>query len=129
MKPSSKYSPKRLAWLSLGLLCVVLGTIGLILPLMPTTVFLLVATFAFARSSPKLHNWLLEHKVFGNMIKNWQNHKAISKKAKRASAVSMIAIVALSWLMGAPLWVLGSQVAILGLVAIFIITRPLPPEA
>ena len=128
MKQSSKYSPKRLAWLSLGLLCVALGAIGVILPLMPTTVFLLVATFAFARSSPKLHNWLLEHRIFGNVIKNWQTHKAIGKKAKRASAVSMIAIVALSWGMGAPSWVVGSQVVILGLVATFIMTRPLPPH-
>ncbi len=128
MKQASKYSPKRLAWLSLGLLCVLLGAIGVVLPLMPTTVFLLVAAFAFARSSPKLHNWLLEHKVFGGLIKNWQNHKAIGKKAKLASAMSMIFIVALSGLFGAPAWVLITQIIILSLVLIFILTRPNPPK-
>lgn len=128
MKQASKYSPKRLVWLSLGLLCVGLGTIGVILPLMPTTVFLLIAAYAFARSSPKLYNWLLGHRFFGPIIKNWRDHKAISLRAKRASAISMIVIITLSWLAGAPIWVIITQTIILAIVSSFILTRPNPPS-
>ncbi len=128
MKPTHKYSPKRLAWLCLGVLCVGLAIIGAVLPLMPTTVFLLVAAFAFARSSPKLHAWLLEHKVFGPLIQNWQTHGAISKKAKYTSVISMIAILVLSWGLGVPIRILVIQIVVLGMVAAFLLTRPNPPK-
>lgn len=128
MKQAPKYSLKRLAWLSLGLTCVALGALGAVLPLLPTTVFLLIAAFAFARSSPQLHNWLLNHKVFGPLIHNWQRHKAINPKAKGASLISMIVVVGLSWLLAVPMWVLGVQIIVLGLVASFILTRPNPPH-
>lgn len=127
MKKPSKYSPKRLAWLCLGLLCVGLGTIGIILPLMPTTVFLLIAAYAFARSSPKLYDWLLGHRFFGPIIKNWREYKAISLRAKRASIISMIVIILLSWLVKAPILVITAQTIILAIVASFILTRPNPP--
>ncbi|WP_371397528.1 YbaN family protein [Fretibacter rubidus] len=122
-----RYSPKRLLWLSLGLVCFTLGAIGLFLPLLPTTSFMLVAAFAFARSSPRLHTWLLQHKVFGPLITDWQTHRAISTKAKIASLLSMIIIVAIGFAFQLPLWVIGLQVFILGLVSLFLWTRPVPP--
>jgi len=123
-----RYSPKRLLWLTLGLVCLCLGVIGAFLPLLPTTSFLLVAAFAFARSSPRLHSWLMEHKVFGRLIGDWQIHRAISLKAKIASLVSMMLILGLSFMFSAPIWVLGTQILILSLVSLFLWTRPNPPK-
>ena len=122
-----RYSPRRLAWLCLGVICVGLGVIGAVLPLMPTTVFMLIAAYAFARSSPKLHTWLLGHKIFGPLVHNWQAHRAVSRKAKYTSVISMIGIVFLSWILKAPLRILVIQVVVLGAVAVFLLTRPNPP--
>ena len=123
-----RYSLRRLLWLSLGLVCLILGAIGLFLPLLPTTSFILVAAFAFARSSPRLHKWLLTHKIFGPLITDWQTHRAISTKAKVASLISMIAIVAIGFVFQIPSWIIGVQVIILSLVSLFLWTRPVPPK-
>ena len=73
---------KKAALVSIGLLCVGLGVLGIFLPLLPTTVFLLIAAACFARSSDRLYNWLLTHKWFGPYIKNWREHKAITRRTK-----------------------------------------------
>ncbi len=124
MSKGKKYSVKRLSWLCLGLICVGFAAIGVVLPLMPTTVFLLIAAFAFARSSPRLHLWLLNHKVFGSLIRNWQEHGAITPKAKGVAVLSMGLVLVLSAVLKVPLWVLALQAVILSCVAIFILTRP-----
>lgn len=121
------YSPRRLLWLGLGLVCLALGVIGAFLPLLPTTSFMLLAAFAFARSSPRLHDWLLSHKVFGPLIQNWQSHGAITTQAKIASLISMVGVIAISAAIGAPLWLLLTQLAVLSLVSLFLWTRPTPP--
>jgi len=117
----------RVTWLIVGFLSLALGAIGIALPLLPTTPFILIAAFAFAQSSEKLHQWLLEHNVFGPLIDNWQRHGAISKRAKVASVVSMAAVLAISLAMAAPTVVIVVQLVVLGAVALFILSRPLPP--
>ena len=114
----------RALWLGLGLVCVALGTIGIFLPLLPTTIFLIIAAFAFARSSERLHSWLLSNKVFGPLIKDWQDHGRIRRPAKVMALISMGAIVLLSWVFGAPAFVIVIQLLVLIPVAIFIVTRP-----
>jgi uncharacterized membrane protein YbaN (DUF454 family) len=74
---------KRHAFLFLGWIAVALGVIGAFLPLMPTTVFLLVAAWAFAKSSPRLHQWLREHPRHGHLIRAWEEHHAMPRRAKR----------------------------------------------
>jgi uncharacterized membrane protein YbaN (DUF454 family) len=118
----------RITWLIVGLLALALGAIGIVLPLLPTTPFILLAAFAFAQSSEKLHQWLLDHNVFGTLIDNWHRHGAISRRAKIASVVSMIALLAISLAMAAPVAVIVVQLVVLGAVALFILTRPEPPE-
>ncbi len=118
----------RLTWLVVGLLALALGAIGIALPLLPTTPFLLVAAFAFAQSSEKLHQWLLDHNVFGPLIDNWQRHGAISRRAKVLSVVSMIAVLAISLAMALPTAVIVTQLIVLGAAGAFILTRPLPPD-
>ncbi len=118
----------RLTWLVVGLLALALGALGIALPLLPTTPFLLVAAFAFAQSSETLHRWLLEHNVFGPLIDNWQRHGAISRRAKVLSVVSMAAVLAISVAMAAPPVVIVVQLVVLGASALFVLTRPEPPE-
>ena len=61
----------RMIFLISGLFFVLLGVIGLLLPLVPTTPFLLVAAFCFSRSSERLHQYLLNHRWFGHYIRDW----------------------------------------------------------
>jgi len=80
------------AWIALGLLFLLLGGIGVALPLLPTTPFVLLAAACFARSSPRLHNWLLRSQVFGPMLRDWENNKCVSARVKTL-AVSMMVVV------------------------------------
>lgn len=114
-------------WLMTGFTAVGLGVAGIFLPLLPTTPFLLLAAFAFARSSPTLHDWLINHRKFGPVIENWHQHGAISKRAKIAAVVAMIAAVLISWLMGFSSTIIIIQLVVMGFVSVFILTRPDAP--
>lgn len=89
----------------LGLLAVALGLLGVFLPLLPTTPFLLLAAALFFRSSPRLYNWLLGHRTLGPYIRNFREHKAIPLHTKIVS-VSLVWITLLycAFCMGQPLW-------------------------
>ena len=119
---------KRAAWLSIGILSLALGALGVILPLLPTTPFILVAAFAFAQSSDRLHRWLVEHNIFGSLIANWRRYGAISRSAKITSVFSMGVILLISFAVRAPAIVIIVQVLVLGACAVFIVSRPLPPR-
>lgn len=116
----------RTAWFVTGLTCLGLGLLGAVLPLLPTTVFLLVAAFCFARSSPALHDWLITHPMFGPPITAWQTQGAISRRAKRAALLVMVFALVLSWALGAPGNVLMAQIAVMVAVLAFLLTRPEP---
>lgn len=66
----------------IGILSIGLATVGIFLPLLPTTPLLLLAAACFIRSSDRLYQWLITHKWFGSFIENYQEHKAITKHAK-----------------------------------------------
>lgn len=117
----------RAAWLVAGGIFVGLGALGAVLPLLPTTPFLLVAAFAFARGSDRLHAWLLGHRRFGPLIRDWQAHGAISVATKRLSVAVMAMTPFLSLGLGAPGWTIALQVIVLTGSATFILTRPTPP--
>lgn len=72
----------RAVYFVLGLACLILGLIGIVVPGMPTTVFILLAGYFWARSSRRFYAWLLAHRLFGRMIINWQTHRAIPRFAK-----------------------------------------------
>ena len=73
---------KRVLLLALGWGCVGLAFIGIFVPGIPTTPFLIVALWAFAQSSKKFHAWLLNHKRFGPILQNWESHRVVPRKAK-----------------------------------------------
>jgi uncharacterized membrane protein YbaN (DUF454 family) len=75
----------RIVYLALGLGALLLGAVGIVLPLLPTVPFVLLAAFFFARSSPRLERWLVDHPRFGTHIKAWRTHRAISRKGKKAA--------------------------------------------
>jgi len=82
---------RRVLYLTLGWLCVFLGLVGAFLPLMPTTVFLLIAAWAFSRSSARWHRWLREHARFGETIRAWEEHHAMPRRAKRIAFLALTA--------------------------------------
>jgi uncharacterized membrane protein YbaN (DUF454 family) len=114
----------RFSWLALGLFCVTCGLVGVVLPLLPTTPFLLVAAYAFARSSPRLHHWLASHSHFGPLIRNWQQYGAISRRAKQLAVLSMALSLVLSWQLAAPTWLIAVQaIALIG-AGTYVLSRP-----
>jgi uncharacterized membrane protein YbaN (DUF454 family) len=84
--------PLRLVFLALGWGFVGLGALGVFLPVLPTTPFLIVAAACFARSSPRFHRWLLDSPMFGPLLRAWQETRTIPARAK-AAAISLIVIV------------------------------------
>lgn len=81
--------PGRHLYLALGWASVLVGLIGAFLPLLPTTVFLLIAAWAFSRSSPRWHRWLREHAHFGDSIRAWEEHHAMPRRAKRIAFLAL----------------------------------------
>lgn len=73
----------------LGWIGVALGVTGIFLPLMPATIFLLMAAWAFAKSSPRWHQWLREHPRFGELICAWEEHRAMPRRAKRIAWLAL----------------------------------------
>ena len=119
----------RFLWLIAGLFFTALGIVGAFLPVLPTTVFLLVATACFARSSPRLHGWLVNHPTFGTPIRNWEEHGAISRPAKRLAIGTMSVVFGLSLALGLSRVALAGQAVLMLVGAAFILTRPDGPSA
>ncbi len=111
-------------WITLGWLSITLGVIGIFLPLLPTTPFLLLAAFAFSRGSEKLHNWLLNHPRLGPPIQAWQASGVIARRPKVYATLGMVAGFLLAWFMQAPMWALALQAIVLVCVGLFLWSRP-----
>lgn len=116
----------RLLWVAIGGIALALGLIGVALPLVPTVPFLLVAAYAFARSSPRLHGWLMNHPRFGPPLQEWQRHRAISRRAKTIAVIGMTVGIVIGGLM-LPLWLWLAQIVATVASAAFVVTRAEPP--
>ncbi|WP_353474764.1 YbaN family protein [Salipiger sp. H15] len=118
----------RLAWLVLGGLAILAGLIGIVLPLLPTTPFVILAAFAFSRSSPRLHGYLTAHPRFGPMIADWRLHGAIAPRHKAMAVGMMTATLGLGVAFGLPGRVLLIQLICMGAAAAFVLSRPGGPR-
>ncbi len=120
--------PRVARWLLLAFagLCLVLAVIGVILPGMPATVFLLMAAWAAARSSPRLHAWLLGHRLFGPMLRDWENGHCVSRRAKWSAAATMaVGAVVLVWTAYRP-WIAAVGIGCMAVVLAWLWRRPEP---
>ncbi len=109
----------------LGFVCTAIGIAGIVLPGLPGTVFLLIAVWAFSRSSERFHLWLYEHPRFGRTVREWHAHRVIPPRAK-AAALSMMAVTAAGLvLLSDGDWRLPAiSGGIMAAVALWIVTRP-----
>lgn len=117
----------RLCWRILALLFVGLGLIGVVVPGMPTTVFMLLGAWAAARGWPALHDWLLAHPRFGPPIRDWREHGVVPRRAKWLALLMMSASVLLLALSAAPLWVKWGVPPVMAVVLVWLWSRPEAP--
>lgn len=113
-------------WRLLAILALTLGAIGVVLPGLPTTPFILLAAFAAARGSPRLHAWLRQHRLFGPMIIDWQRDGAVSRKAKRAAIFSMVICAAVIAATAPKPWMVVVGCSFMTVVGFWLWRRPEP---
>lgn len=119
----------RWAWWLLAYASLGLGLVGIVVPGLPTVPFVLLAAFAAARGSARLHAWLLAHRQFGPMIHDWQRHGAVSRRAKRLATGMMAACAVIMFLTAPRWWMAATGTAIMAVVALWLWRRPEPPSA
>lgn len=93
---STRGKAKVFLWKATGVFCIGLAILGAILPILPTTIFLIMATGCFAKSSPRMQRKLLNNKTFGPLIHEWQQHRSIPRKSKRIALLMIMLSVAWS---------------------------------
>ena len=114
----------------LGWLFFALGAIGVVVPGLPTTPFMLLALWAFSRTSKRFHDWLFNHPFFGPPLQDWEKHQVISVPVKIVAVLAMVG--ALSYMVfGAkvPPWVSITTAAIMAYGAYFTLSKPSKPPA
>ena len=114
----------KIVLLALGWICVSLGFIGIFVPGLPTTIFLIIALWAFTKSSKRLRNWLLNHKRFGPILRNWQEHRVVPLRAKILMVILQISVVIIVQYTFDNLIISLGLAAILVLVASYVFSLP-----
>ena len=109
----------RIILIIIGWLAVALGTLGVFLPLLPTTPFILLAAWCFARSSPRFHHWLLYRSWFGGYLRHWQQYRAMPPGAKPRAIVMIVLTFAVSLWLVKLTWVRIMLLVILASLLIF----------
>lgn len=118
-------SPLRGLFLALGLFFVGLGFVGAFLPVLPTVPFLILAAACFARSSPRMEAWLLDHPRFGPLLRDWRARGAIPRRGKLMALGGTTAGFVLFWIGSDPGLPLAAAVAALMLFGlVYVFTRP-----
>ena len=99
VRPCQATGLKRVLFVSLGLLFTGIGIVGLFVPLLPTTPWLLLASYFFARSSSRLHHWLRTWPLTGQVIRDWETHRGVRLKVKVVGIALLVLVVSSSlWL-------------------------------
>ena len=112
--------------IGLGSFATVLGALGVALPLLPTTPFLLLAAACFARSSPRFHRRLRSSPVFGPYLRQWRRERTVPPRAKRRAIVLVLASFALAIALADPLWLRALLVLLALALALFLARLPEP---
>ncbi|WIM67652.1 YbaN family protein [Corynebacterium breve] len=99
--------------IAVGILSLALGALGIVLPILPTTPFLLLSTYCFARSSTRLHTYLVNHRVFGTYIANYYNGTMTLGHKVRTLALLWVGILVSAWLIGKTItWIILPLIAV-----------------
>ena len=104
------------------------GLVGVFLPVLPTTPFMLVALWCFSRSSPRFHNWLYGHQLFGPPLRQWNDYGVIPLTAKVIAIFFMTG--SLIYMFGfsvAPTWIKVLMLTVMAIGVTFILTKPSKP--
>lgn len=115
---------KRWCLMALGWLAFATGIVGIVLPLLPTTPFMLLAAALFARSSPRFHRWLLTHPWFGPPIVDWQQDRGIRRQARRRAIIFILLTFSVSLAVVPLLWVKGLLVIIMVILLTWLMRLP-----
>jgi uncharacterized membrane protein YbaN (DUF454 family) len=126
MTPTTPRTRFRWAWWLLAYASLGLGLVGIVVPGLPTVPFVLLAAFAAARGSQRLHAKLLAHRRFGPMIRDWETQGAVSRRAKWLATTMMAACAAIMFLTAPKTWMAATGTAIMVLVAAWLWRRPEP---
>lgn len=113
---------RSLLWLA-GSVALVLGLIGVVVPGLPTTPFVLLAAACYAKASPRLHAWLLNHRLTGPLLRDWQAHRSLTRRTKTIAVVSMLAMVSFSIWSFRHLWIAQVVLLVLGAIGAWVVLR------
>jgi len=119
---------KRLLLLILGWLSLITGIIGAFLPLLPTTPLVLLAAWCFSKSSERFHTWLIEHKYFGPIVRDWQSADGIPRRARNRAIIFMWVGMAISILIVSRFWATIGLVIIGLCVSSYLMRMPIRSE-
>lgn len=126
-------TPSRLrwAWWLLAYASLGVGIVGIFVPVLPTTVFVLISAYAASRGSERLHRYLLQHARFGPMILDWQREGAVSRRAKWAASLAMLAsalviVLTMHWAGAHRWWMAVIPIACMAVVLGWLWRRPEP---
>ncbi|AEF55286.1 YbaN family protein [Marinomonas posidonica] len=120
MMPAKKYLFLLLGWLSL-----ITGIIGIYLPLLPTTPLVLLAAWCFSKSSERFHSWLMNHKFFGPIVRDWQSEDGIPKRSRNRAIIFMWLGMSISMLIVYRFWATVGLISIGVCVSIYLLRLPL----
>lgn len=125
---SAAVTTVRLLWLLVAVVALGLGVVGIVVPGLPTTPFVILSAWAASRASTRLHDWLRRHRFFGPILATWRQGGRIERRAKWASAFAMAGCAGLLFLVARPIWTAAAGTAVMGVVAVWIWRRPEPTK-
>lgn len=113
----------RILYFAFALGCLAVGAIGAVLPLLPTTPFMLLALWGFSKSSERFHDWLYNHRWFGPGLHNWNEYRVVPWPVRLTAYVSMLASLSFTAFIADFHWLIPTATAIVVLVGVFFISR------
>jgi uncharacterized protein len=118
-----KNAPLRAVLFTVGVISLILGVVGIFLPVLPTTPFVLLSAWCFVKSSPKAHKWLYEQPYIGAALGDWERNRSISRQAKLSALITIAVSAGMMWWRVESLWLKVGVSAILATVSVWIVTR------
>lgn len=125
---STLSQPVKAGYLTLACLSLLIGVVGIVTPLLPTTPFLLLSAWSAAKGSPRLHQWLTTHPGLSKPLRAWQQERAIPSSAKRLAILMLASSWLLLILLGFHWATLSVVFCLFALIGAFIFTRPSPQD-